>query len=96
MPTYSGMVLHVHALGIVSSEVSRSFAAEFIWILFYTTFASCQIGLFISTGTDQPSVSFSLGFGQILPLVLLGLPVLSTFELYLGRCYFETGLTVTD
>ncbi|KAM0435908.1 hypothetical protein ACHAPT_002800 [Fusarium lateritium] len=87
VPTYGGMLLYRQVLKIVSSKFHRSFVTEIIWLLFYTTYALCQILFFVFWGTDpdKSPVSFSLGFGQILPLVLLGLPVLSALELYSGE-----------
>ncbi|KAI8662447.1 hypothetical protein NCS56_01048600 [Fusarium sp. Ph1] len=84
LPTYAGMMLHIQVLYIVSSECRRSFIVEIIWLLFYTTFALCQIFFYVFWGTSAgvSHVNFSLGFGQILPLVLLGLPFLSALELY--------------
>lgn len=89
LPTYGGMALYGRVLGIVIFEFRRSFIAEIIWLLFYTTFGLCQILFFVFWGPDPgvSPVSFSLGFGQILPLVLLGLPVLSALELYSGEIW---------
>lgn len=92
--TYSGMLLYWRILRIVTLEVRRSFIAELIWISFYTILASCLMIYFLSSGTDpgQSPVSFTVGFGQVLPLVLLGLPALSAAELFSGGLHGETGL----
>lgn len=89
LPTYKGLVLYGRVLGIAIFEFRRSFISEIIWLLFYTTFGLCQILFFIFWGPDpsESPVSLSLGFGQILPLVLLGLPVLSALELYSGEIW---------
>ncbi|KAK3997037.1 hypothetical protein QBC44DRAFT_256273 [Cladorrhinum sp. PSN332] len=79
---------------IIAVELNRSFFAEIIWLLFYTTLGFGQVGFILklsyhwyssanpSDGPVPPPISFVLGFGQILPLVLLWLPFLSAFDLY--------------
>ncbi|KAK4186060.1 hypothetical protein QBC35DRAFT_502341 [Podospora australis] len=74
-------------LAVVFAELTRSFLAEIIWLIFYTTFGITQIIYLFLWETGEPEavggpVSFKWGFGQILPLVLLGLPFLSATELY--------------
>ncbi|RYP83840.1 hypothetical protein DL770_005310 [Monosporascus sp. CRB-9-2] len=74
--------------GIVAAELSGSFFTEITWLLFYTSFSVFQIIFFIiwgpAPGTPDRPINLTLGFGQILPLVLLGQPFLSSWELYLG------------
>ncbi|KAF4443972.1 hypothetical protein F53441_11290 [Fusarium austroafricanum] len=77
---------------IVFTTLRDSFFAEIIWLLFYVLFALFQIVYFFVFGLDidrssDVRVSLSMGFGQVLPLVLLGLPVLSSLELNLIRKY---------
>ncbi|KAI8715304.1 hypothetical protein NCS52_01037800 [Fusarium sp. LHS14.1] len=82
--TSSGMRLHVRVLRIVGSEFRRSFFTELIWLLFYTVFSLFQIVFFInwSFQPGESPISYDWGFEQVLPLVLLGLPVISAIELY--------------
>ncbi|RSL71586.1 hypothetical protein CEP54_001267 [Fusarium duplospermum] len=84
VPAYGPLKFCGTLLSVIIFEFPRSFMAEIIWLLFYTTYALCQILFFIFWGPEpgRSPVSFSLGFGQILPMVLLGLPVLSALELY--------------
>jgi hypothetical protein len=76
--------------GVIPSELSRSFFAEIIWLLFYFTFGLSQVIFFIVWGSvpdnvDSKPVSLTPGFGQILPLILLGLPFLSAIEAYTSK-----------
>ncbi|RSM17820.1 hypothetical protein CDV31_003246 [Fusarium ambrosium] len=87
LPTYSGIILHGQVFRIVSSEFRQSFFTELIWLLFYTVFSLCQMVFFIiwSLEPGESPISLSWGFGQVLPLVLLGLPVVSALEFYQGK-----------
>ncbi|KXG52198.1 uncharacterized protein PGRI_084820 [Penicillium griseofulvum] len=77
---------HFAFAGIILGELRGSFFAEIVWLLFYCTFAICQICFFIVWGSDsrakQSPISFTPQFGQILPLGMLFLPLLSALELY--------------
>ncbi|KAJ5970364.1 uncharacterized protein N7479_000282 [Penicillium vulpinum] len=70
-------------VSIIAGELRSSFFAEIVWFLFYSTFALCEVCFFIVWGGDsESSISFTPQFGQILPLGMLVLPVLSAVEAY--------------
>lgn len=85
--TSSGMMLHAQLLRIVCTEFRQSFFTELIWLLFYTVYSIFQMVFFIiwSFEPGQSPISLKWGFGQVLPLVLLGLPVISAIEFYDGE-----------
>ena len=81
---------------IVAAEMGRSFLAELNWLLFYIVFCSGQFSYSFAVGYDAVGyehnftgdnpISLKWGFGQILPVVLLLLPLISAGELY-SRTY---------
>ncbi|KAK3385222.1 hypothetical protein B0H63DRAFT_472562 [Podospora didyma] len=64
-------------------QLMGSFFFEITWLIFYTTYGMANLLFYFEAGPSK-KVSFVMSFGQILPLVLLGLPFLSAFDLYLG------------
>lgn len=73
-------------MGVLAGELRTSFFAEIVWLLFYFTFGLCQVCFFIRWGSgpggSESPISFTPQFGQLLPIGMLYLPVLSAFEAY--------------
>lgn len=82
----SGLRYHFSLAGVIMGELRRSFFAEIVWLLFYFTFGLCQVCFFITWGSDpgesDPPISFTPQFGQLLPIGMLYLPILSAYEAY--------------
>lgn len=69
---------------VILFEFRNSFFAEIIWLLFYFTYGICSIMPFIIHESHYSAgfISFSPSFGQILPLVLVSVSLLSAAEAY--------------
>lgn len=82
----SGLRYYFAVAGVIMGELRSSFFAEIVWLLFYFTFGLCQVCFFIIWGSDpeesDPPISFTPQFGQLLPIGMLYLPVLSAYEAY--------------
>lgn len=76
------------ALFIMHNELSHSFLWEILWLIFYFTFGLGQFVIFFEYGEYR---TFEPNFGQLMPMVLLFLPVLSTFETASGKCTSARG-----
>jgi hypothetical protein len=57
---------------------------EILWLLFHVIFGLDQ--LFVFRGYNVPGVNI-MGFGQMVPLLLLFLPVLAAAESFYGKIY---------
>lgn len=88
----------IRALGlatrVVLFELSHSFIMDILWLLFYFAFGLCQITEFMNFGwlpqQGQRPVSLTPDFGQVLPLVMLGMPLFTAVEAYAGLCWHIT------
>lgn len=69
---------------------SRSFLFEIIWLLLYFAIGLGQLAYYLVVDYDEPlssRISTRPDFGQLLPVILLGLPVLSFLEVHSGTSY---------
>ncbi|KAK0705610.1 hypothetical protein B0H67DRAFT_594534 [Lasiosphaeris hirsuta] len=72
---------------VVPANFQQSFLFEVIWLVFYVAFAVCQLATTLSVDIDDGndhfnSITFKPSFGQLLPLILVGLPFLAMAEGY--------------
>lgn len=73
-------------------EFHRSFVFSLVWLLFFFAVGlvgliQCLVGQLSFEGHNTLSdISFRPEFGQLLPLVLLGLPLFAMAEAYSGKC----------
>lgn len=79
---------------VVIPTFAQSFMFEIIWLLFYLLIGIGQFAYYIAApGTRsegynlRTKISLKPDFGQLLPLVLLGLPLLAMFEGYSGESH---------
>lgn len=73
---------------IVLPSFTTSFVFEIIWTVFYFAMGLTQMAYFLILDYDSTAssrISFEPGFGQLLPLILLGLPILAVCEGYSGK-----------
>lgn len=74
---------------VVLPAFNQSFLFEIIWMLFYFLVGIGQFAYYISAPGSHYSLSSKISldpdFGQLLPLVLLGIPVLSMLEGHSGE-----------
>lgn len=74
---------------VVLPAFNQSFIFEIIWMLFYFFFGIGQFAYYITApGSDyklSSKISLDPDFGQLLPLVLLGLPLLAMVEGHSGE-----------
>lgn len=72
----------------VLPKFNESFVFEIIWALSYFTIGIAQMSYFLAIDYDSSvssRISFEPDFGQLLPLILLGLPILAMFEGHSGE-----------
>lgn len=81
----AAIILSIHA------ELAHSFMWEMIWILFYYFFGLAQFIYTLAVATNDwgvsltNAISWRPGFGQLLPLLLLLLPILNAVDAYFGK-----------
>lgn len=67
------------------AELISSFLWELIWLLFGLVYAISQLGnTWRKFESPNKSSLFVMGFGQMVPIILLVLPVLAALEVYQG------------
>ena len=79
--------LATYAVMFASLELYSSFLAPLLWVLLNLIWGSLQlliprVGLAESTAIAEEN---NFGFGQIIPLMLLALPLVAAIEAYYGR-----------
>lgn len=79
--------LATYAVTLASLELYSSFLAPLLWVLLNLVWGSLQL-LNPRTGLaeqGQIAEENTFGFGQIIPLMLLALPLVAAFDAYYGR-----------
>lgn len=71
-------------IDFVQEDLSNTFLWEILWLLFYVTFGLAQLFLFRSYNVPGLNI---MGFGQIVLLLLLFLPVPAVAESFYGKVY---------
>lgn len=80
----------------ILEEFSRSFLYKIIWMLFYFTFGASTFCVYWTQQGLYKHVLDVWGFGQLVPMFLLVLPLLSAYEIYEERLVQQSKLKKGD
>jgi hypothetical protein len=81
----SGRLIRLLVL-VIPDGFARSFMFEIAWLIFYFAFGLAQVTYYLrSSGSWRDTISFEPRFGQLLPILLLMLPLLAVLEGYSGK-----------